>query len=739
MTSKHEGFTLAVGLSVAILALTVPGVRGEPASIEPRKTPVFDIPQLTGVVIDGRADDWGTQGLRVDVLAPEDGKLKAVSDLDAHLRLGWNDQGLLVLLTVRDDQDVESDSIDTLWQNDCVELWLADRRGGSNLVQVIVAPGMDGKHPALRVHTGDFRKYPALQKIPPTVTVVRGVTGDVYTLEALIPWANVGVVPRMGTEVGFQCYVDDCDAVSTRPVSVTWYPRVAPHADTMRMHRLRLANAAGKPVVAAGRAFYEGASCTRAVVVAVPELAGKSATLRVNGKNIAAGILEADAGHACARLKGPFPALETTVATAELLVDGRVVDTLALPDASAARETAQARLPWVFHPFCFSGAQLPEGGFENPDEAENAFGPYTERVTYFDTALKPVTSAAKPGRYGAMVEIRPDKGGPTTRFYTLFRLPKPINWRSAERPVAAKLPEGMGIPDTVVREQSVTVGDFMKDQLEESLARSPESAIVLAWLSETAPGTLTVERTDAWSRNTRWIHDLQRATGRLQPLKYVAHVPDAVRKAPGIKHPAILFLHGSGERNVPLEALTNQAIFAYANSHPESPFILIAPQCPPDQWWTTPTLEDTVAEVLARYPIDPDRFYLTGLSMGGFGCWMLATAHPDWFAAVVPICGGGDPEDVERIKNIPVWDFHGAKDPTVAIRRSNEMIEALRNAHGRVCYTVYPEGEHNVWTETYKTDGLYAWMLRQVRGKPEQAPATELGAAPNEERPITKP
>ena len=735
----RDRFRRTMGLGVVVMVLSAAAAFGERALVEPARTPVFDIPKLSAITIDGKADDWGADGFKVEALAPKNGKVKSAADLDAHVRLGWNDQGLLVLVTVRDDQCVESDSIEKLWQNDCVELWLAERRGGSNLIQAAVAPGMDVRHTSLRTQLYDRREDPALQKMPPAITAARSVTGDGYVLEASIPWSDVGVTPSMGVEVGFQCSVDDSDAVSNRAADVAWYPGDAPSADTMRMHRLRLAKAAGTPVVATGRAFLDGVACTRAIVVAVPELAGKSVALRLDGKTIATGMLEAEEGRACARLKGLFPVLGTAPTTAEVLVERRVVDAVAMPDADAARAEARATLPWVFHPFCFTGAQLPDGGFENPVEAENAFGPYTERVTYYDTTFKPVTSAARPGRYGAMVEIRLDKGTSSTRVYTLYRLPKRVDWHTTERPVMARLPEAMGIPDAVVKEQATTIGNFMRDQLVESLARSPDSAVMLAWLSETAPGTLTVERTDAWSRNARWIHDLQKRTGHLQPLRYVAHVPEAAQKAPGAKHPAILFLHGSGERDIPLEAITNQAIFAYARTHADYPFIVIAPQCPPGQWWEAPALEDTVADVLAKYPIDPDRLYLTGLSMGGFGCWMLATAHPDWFAAVVPICGGGDPEDVERIKDLPVWDFHGAKDSTVAIRMSNEMVEALRKAHGRVRYTVYSDGGHNVWAEAYGMDALYTWLQQQVRGKPVQPPATEQGATPTEELPLGKP
>ena len=128
----------------------------------------------------------------------------------------------------------------------------------------------------------------------------------------------------------------------------------------------------------------------------------------------------------------------------------------------------------------------------------------------------------------------------------------------------------------------------------------------------------------------------------------------------------------------------------------------------------------------AKYPIDPDRVYLTGLSMGGFGSWMLAMEHPGRFAAAVPICGGGDPRDVARIKDLPIWVFHGGKDPTVPLARSEAMVDALRKIGGRVKLTVYPDAGHDSWTATYENEDLYAWLLQQRRGQPQQ-PRAETG------------
>jgi len=152
------------------------------------------------------------------------------------------------------------------------------------------------------------------------------------------------------------------------------------------------------------------------------------------------------------------------------------------------------------------------------------------------------------------------------------------------------------------------------------------------------------------------------------------------------------------------------------NDKPDFGFIVISPQCPPtERGWNVEALAALAKDVLRQYPIDPDRFYLTGLSMGGYGSWSLAAAHPEIFAAVAPICGGGNPADAPKLKNLPIWVFHGGKDPTVPIKRSQEMVDALKAAGGNVKFTVYPDAGHDSWTETYNNPELYKWFLEQKR------------------------
>ena len=186
--------------------------------------------------------------------------------------------------------------------------------------------------------------------------------------------------------------------------------------------------------------------------------------------------------------------------------------------------------------------------------------------------------------------------------------------------------------------------------------------------------------------------------------------------------PLILFLHGAGETGSDLEKVKIHGPPKIVESQPEFPFIVVSPQSP-RRGWNAEYLNVLLDEILSSYRVDRDRVYLTGLSMGGSGTWDLASLYPERFAAIVPICGTGDPNTAEQLKDLPVWVFHGAKDTGVPLSRSKSMVEAFEKAGGNVRFTVYPDAGHDSWTETYANPELYRWLLQQKRGegKPRKA------------------
>ncbi len=200
--------------------------------------------------------------------------------------------------------------------------------------------------------------------------------------------------------------------------------------------------------------------------------------------------------------------------------------------------------------------------------------------------------------------------------------------------------------------------------------------------------------------------------------KYVVFVPHAYD---GEKtFPVILFLHGSGKIGTDGREQARGALGdAIRKMENTFAFITVFPQSH-EGGWRADSADGKRAlaildQVMKDFRSDPARVYLTGLSMGGTGTWSLAAAHPRRWAAIVPLCGGGDPGTAAKIKDIPCWCFHGDADRVVEVGQSRAMIRALRAAGGRPLYHEYPGGDHNCWDQTYASPDLYEWLLLQKR------------------------
>lgn len=179
--------------------------------------------------------------------------------------------------------------------------------------------------------------------------------------------------------------------------------------------------------------------------------------------------------------------------------------------------------------------------------------------------------------------------------------------------------------------------------------------------------------------------------------------------------PLILFLHGAGERGTDIELVKKHGPPKLVAQGQQFPFVIASPQCPAGQWWESDTLVALLDTLVAENRIDTSRIYLTGLSMGGFGTWGLAIQNPQRFAAIAPICGGGIAPATSSLVKVPAWVFHGAKDRVVSVKESEAMVEALKRYGGQVRFTVYPEAQHDSWTETYANPELYEWFLSHRR------------------------
>lgn len=215
-------------------------------------------------------------------------------------------------------------------------------------------------------------------------------------------------------------------------------------------------------------------------------------------------------------------------------------------------------------------------------------------------------------------------------------------------------------------------------------------------------------------------------------LNYRFLQPKATKE--GEKYPLVIFLHGAGERGDDNAAQLKHGVGDFVKRADSHPCYLIAPQCPREKrWvevdWSAPShdlpeeagdqmamIRALIDEALAKYPIDANRIYITGLSMGGYGTWDAVARYPDLFAAAAPICGGGDPKHAKIFAKLPLWCFHGDEDQAVPVARSRAMIEALKAAGGEPKYTEYPGVGHDSWSRSYADDAFLDWLFAQKMG-----------------------
>jgi predicted peptidase len=213
---------------------------------------------------------------------------------------------------------------------------------------------------------------------------------------------------------------------------------------------------------------------------------------------------------------------------------------------------------------------------------------------------------------------------------------------------------------------------------------------------------------------------------------YRVYVPADLK--PDEKLPIVLFLHGAGETGRDGKEPTRVGFGPELQRHADSVrLVAVFPQVERREFWINDAAKYAMAALEAaekEFHTDAKRVYLTGLSMGGYGTWTLASEHPEKFAAIAPVCGGvrapgdrkapeGDPykATAEKVKNLPIWIFHGGFDRTVPVSESQKLRDALKEAGAtRVKYTEYEGVGHNSWDKAYAEDEFWTWLLAQSSG-----------------------
>lgn len=295
-------------------------------------SPVFEVPKLDNITIDGKADDWGDQGFRVDVLADAFGKVPAASNYAATFRLGWNDKGLLVLAGVTDDVFLEpSTKPEELWKGDSIEFFMASVRGGSDSFQVVVAPGCDPNSPDARTNISDYRQK---KEGKLTIEVARTKDDKSFVLEALVPWKNLGLEAQEGKEVAFQFYANDTDKVGER-MQLLWYPVPEANTDTNRMYSLKLAAKPSPPVRTAVFAAYDADGKAQVTVVAAASLKGKKIKVKDGDKEVGKEKLSGEGAVVTARAVLKSKDKGQAYGPLTVLLDDEVLATVTLPEPPA--------------------------------------------------------------------------------------------------------------------------------------------------------------------------------------------------------------------------------------------------------------------------------------------------------------------------------------------------------------------------------------------------------------------
>ncbi len=636
------------------------------------------LPRIDGITPDGDLADWGTRGLRLPFLTSDSPLPTDPARSHVEARFAWDDAGLLLGVEVTDKTPSEAPSEAAAYMFDSVELFLAPDATRWESLQLVLSPGRDhAAHPAPRSYVFDNRPA-ALQSLPRDVTWAVKPHADGYVVEARLPWASLGIQPAPGVTVATRLFVNDDNGLGVRTRFV-WQP--AP--DAGRFYTLTLAAPDLSAVLdapVAWTALDVAADAGRVNIIGTAGLVGSTWTVRqgdavlglliptASGK-LATGTLALPAGRDTGPLTLNGPDNTTLI----------VRDTLATAAASAVitanagwrvsrvDKTALAFARAEFPEHVFAGRQFPVLNFIDADRVTRLLGASPViKTRWLDAQGKTVNEPEGPGLYAARSEL------------TLKGRTEPLVLENE----FYHLPDLAGVPP----------------QADETSAR------LLAFALQGADATPS----QAARVTERWWHAVRRASGWSQALRYKIHLPEGASARP---RPLIMHLHGTGQFS---DTDAEKTLAALSNLAGPEPIIVYAQS---RDSWRGPAVAELIDTLMKTYDIDADRVYLMGFSMGGIGSWEVALDMPERFAAVVPIGGRmGSPADAARLRDVPLWVFNGADDPTTTAAEAEIMVEAVRRAGGEPRLTLLPGRTHgDSQAAAYAYPGLFEWMLSQRR------------------------
>jgi CubicO group peptidase (beta-lactamase class C family) len=409
-----------LGLAVAAAALLFPA-----GASRATDTPVYDIPRLAAFALDGDPADWADNGFRIDSFAPAMKPLKPADAFAASVRLAWNDDGLLMLVFWHDANWEEAATTSDISNHDSMEVFFARQPEPLFLVRWFVAPGMAANQPEPRTFTTDRRSDPDLLKLSADIKVARKANAGDCVLEALIPWAPLGVAPAMGTTVAFQVAFNDQEESDYYPV---WTVEPGENSASLTPHILKLSDKASGPVTTGLRArggYVIDRGETQVSIAASSAYAGKTAVIKDDeGRTLAKAEFK-DNGPANTLAEATFamPPVGKPYKTLSVEIDGKTEASLEMQDADALRAWAFLHQELIAQPAAvFDTDTFPAFEFATPDVAKALIGPYSIKASFYDNGYNPVTAASALGRYAAVIEITADSGKVYKRFMTLCRM-----------------------------------------------------------------------------------------------------------------------------------------------------------------------------------------------------------------------------------------------------------------------------------------------------------------------------
>jgi|GEM_PF-934485 len=342
---------------------------------------------------------------------------------------------------------------------------------------------------------------------------------------------------------------------------------------------------------------------------------------------------------------------------------------------------------------------FPDVRWTNPYHVEKLLGKFPLRIRWFDSGAEEISKPQGPGWYTALIEgISPDG----------------IAIRRAKRFHCSAEGEGAAAKGRIETEggwkphQSL-IESGLEEPTIQLAKQGSDGSLAVSFLAERQKGTRKPTLPQG-----RHAQSFDRLITRGQSCLYWLYLPKEYGKK-NQKWPMILVLHASSQQGRDLSTIGTPIPPNVEDIKNDFPFVVVTPQCPGEyDAWPSDLLADLIDEIVLKYDVDARRVYVTGVSLGGRGTWSVAVDYPDRFAAIVPVCGIYDhPERISRIKDVPVWAFHGDQDTMVLFSEVKKMVEDLKACGGNVKFTIYQGAGHGISGRTYRNKELYEWLLQQ--------------------------